>query len=69
MTDRTKSRAERRAHERPERDRNRRIRRLALTTFAALAETDPTISGTTLFLPDGSVQYIDAGPFRRGGRA
>jgi hypothetical protein len=63
------TRAERRARERAERDRNRRIRRLALTTFAAIAESDPTISGMALISPNGSVEYVGADLMRRGGRA
>ena len=62
MTDHTrrKSRTERRERERAERDHNRRTRRLALTTFAALAEVDDTVSGMTMISPGGAVEFIDA---------
>lgn len=61
MTDHTQeSRTERRERERAERDHNRRTRRLALTTFAALAEVDDTVSGMTMISPGGAVEYIDA---------
>lgn len=65
----TKTRAERRARERAERDHERRIRRMALTTFAAMAERDETISGMTMISPTGEVEFIDAGVMRQGGRA
>jgi hypothetical protein len=67
--DHTKERSERRARERAERDRNRCTRRLAMTTFAALVESDETVSGMTLISPDGRAEYVDAGALRRGGRA
>ena len=35
----------------------------------ALAEVDPTISGATLVLPDGSMTYLDTAQLRRGGTA
>ncbi len=41
----------------------------AIRILLALAEVDPTISGATLILPDGSVANIDAATLRRGGRA
>jgi hypothetical protein len=63
------TRADRRARERAERDHNRRVRRLALTTFAAMAEADQTVSGMTLINPDGTVEYIPAPILRSGGRA
>jgi hypothetical protein len=69
MPNHTQARAERRAEERAERDRNRRLRRLALLAIADMAENDSTISGATLCLPDGSVEFIDAGLLRRGGTA
>lgn len=69
MTDNAQDRAARRVKERAERDHNRRIRRLALTTLAALAEADETISGMTLISPDGAVEYIPAPILRSGGRA
>lgn len=65
----TETRAERRMRERAERDHERRIRRMVIQTFAALAETDETISGATLMSPSGTVEYIDGGLLRRGGRA
>jgi hypothetical protein len=65
----TETRAERRARERADRDQERRIRRLALTTFTAMAEGDETISGMTLISPTGDVEYIDAAMLRQGGRA
>ena len=44
-------------------------RALAIRMLLALAEVDPTISGATLVLPDGSVTYLDAAQLRRGGTA
>jgi hypothetical protein len=58
-----------RAKERAARDRNRRLRHLALTTIADMAAADLTVSGATLLLPDGSIEYVDAAPLRKGGRA
>ncbi len=40
-----------------------------LRYVAALAENDATVSGATIFMPDGRVQYIDAATLRRGGHA
>lgn len=61
------NRAARRAQEREQSIRNRRIRHLAIRTAAALAEGDETVSGFTLIAADGSLQYIDADTLRRGG--
>ena len=44
-------------------------RAAAIHILPALAEVDPTVSGATLILPDGSVTYLDAALLRRGGRA
>ena len=44
-------------------------RAVAIRMLLALAEVDPTISGATLVLPDGSVTYLDAAQLRRGGTA
>jgi hypothetical protein len=63
------TRAARRARERAERDQERRIRRMVIQTVATLAETDSTVSGATLISPNGTVEYIDAGLLRHGGRA
>jgi hypothetical protein len=67
--ERDEQRRQQREAERAERDRNRRIRNLALRTFAAMAEADDTLSGATLFLPDGMQQFIDAEVLRVGSRA
>lgn len=69
QNDTTKTRADRRAAERLERDRNRRLRGLTAAIVAALAADDPTVSGATLMLPDGSIQFLDADALRRGGNA
>jgi hypothetical protein len=65
----TADRTTRRAQERLERDRDRRLRGLALRTIAALADSDETISGFTLITPNGALEYLDADMLRRGGRA
>jgi hypothetical protein len=44
-------------------------RAAAIRILLALAEVDPTISGATLILPDGSTAYLDATQLRRGGAA
>jgi hypothetical protein len=44
-------------------------RAMAIRILLALAEVDPTISGATLILPDGSTAYLDATQLRRGGAA
>jgi hypothetical protein len=44
-------------------------RAAAIRILLALAEVDPTISGVSLILPDGSVAYLDAAQMRRGGAA
>ncbi len=67
--DRDEQRRQSREADRAERDRNRRLRHLALQVIAGLAEADDTVSGATLFLPDGSRQFIDAGVLRTGSRA
>jgi hypothetical protein len=41
----------------------------AIRILLALAEVDPTISGATLILPDGSMTYLAAAQMRRGGQA
>jgi len=69
IADRDEQRRQARGADRAERDRNRRLRRLALQVIADLAEADATVSGATLFLPDGTHQYIDAGMLRAGSRA
>jgi hypothetical protein len=69
MTAEAKDRAARRAEEHARRDRDRRTRRLALRNVAELAAQDPTTSGFTLIMPDGTVEYLDAGALRRGGHA
>lgn len=69
IADRDEHRRQSREAERADRDRNRRLRHLALRVFAGLAEADDTISGATLFLPDGTRQFIDAEVLRRGSRA
>jgi hypothetical protein len=61
-----KARTQRRAEERAERDRNRRIRRLAVVSVNNMAERDETISGMTYISPDGELEYI---PVMRAGRA
>jgi hypothetical protein len=69
MSAETNDRAARRANERLERDRDRRVRGLALRTAAEMADRDPTVSGFTLITPAGTVEYLDATMLRRGGRA
>jgi hypothetical protein len=69
MTTETNDRATRRARERNDRDRARRIRGLALRTMATLAEQDTTTSGFTLIMPNGTVEYLGAEILRRGGNA
>lgn len=44
-------------------------RATAIRILLALAEFDPTVSGATLILPDGSVTYFAAAQPRRGGAA
>lgn len=44
-------------------------RAAAIRVLLALAEVDPTVSGATLILPDGSVTYLNAATLLRGGRA
>jgi hypothetical protein len=41
----------------------------ALRILLALAEADPTVSGVTLVLPTGEVEYLGASLLRTGGRA
>jgi hypothetical protein len=69
MTAETQDRADRRAQEQAKRDRDRRLRGLALRTVAALVEQDPSVFGFTIITPDGAVQHLDAEILRRGGRA
>jgi hypothetical protein len=54
---------------RAERDRQRRIRRLAITMVADIAAGDRTVTGATLISPDGELEYISAETLRRGGKA
>jgi len=49
----------------PREDRRATAIRILLT----LAEVDPTVSGATLILPDGSAIYLDAAQLRRVGFA
>ena len=44
-------------------------RAAAIRVLLALADADPTLSGATLILPDGSVTYLNAATLLRGGRA
>jgi hypothetical protein len=67
--DRDEQRRQSREVDRAERDRNRRLRHLAPRVIAELAGADDTVSGATLFLPDGTRQFIDAGALRTGSRA
>jgi hypothetical protein len=64
-----KNRADRRSQERAERDRNRRLRRLAVVVVNNMAELDPTVTGATFISADGAVEFTDANLLRRGGRA
>ena len=61
----TESRASRRARESRNQERDRRRRRLALISIAKLVETDETINGATLILPNGSTEFFDAETLRR----
>lgn len=63
------ARRQQRETTRAQRHHDRRVRTLALRTFAALAEADDTISGATMILPDGTSEYLDADLMRQGGRA
>jgi hypothetical protein len=69
MTAEANDRAERRAAAQAKRDRDRRVRGLALRTVAALVEQDPSVSGFTIISPNGSIEYLDADMLRRGGHA
>ena len=40
----------------------------AIRILLALAEIDPTVSGTTLILPDGRTEYLEVEKLRQGGR-
>ena len=40
----------------------------AIRILLALAEVDPTVSGTTLILSDGRTEYLDVEKLRQGGR-
>ena len=42
---------------------------LIASVLERLIASDPTISGATLFSPDGGVRFIDAELLRRGGTA
>jgi hypothetical protein len=44
-------------------------RAAALRILLALVDADPTVSGASLILPDGSVTYLDAAQLRRDGQA
>jgi hypothetical protein len=51
-------------------DRQRRwqpSRAELIRLIAAMAEADESLSGVTLILPSGSMEYVSALPFRRGG--
>ncbi len=50
-------------------DASENRRAMAIRMLLALVEVDPTISGASLILPDGSVTYLDAAQMRRGGTA
>jgi hypothetical protein len=65
------NRHQRRAAAAEQRQQQRRgeIVALALQVLESLAEQDKSISGATLILPDGGVQFIDAATMRRGGAA
>jgi hypothetical protein len=43
--------------------------RLVMQVLDALIDADDTISGATVFLPNGDVRFIDAESLRRGGAA
>ncbi len=42
---------------------------LVVAVLDALIAPDDTVTGATVFMPDGEVRYIDAALLRRGGRA
>jgi hypothetical protein len=42
---------------------------LVLRVLDSLFSADPTISGATLFTPDGDVKFFDAATMRQGGAA
>jgi phage-related protein len=44
-------------------------RSMLLGVVAALAETHDSLSGITVIMPNGQIDYIDAAMLRRGGRA
>lgn len=44
-------------------------RAVAIRILLALAEVDPSVSGATLILPDGTVTHLGAAQLRRGGVA
>jgi hypothetical protein len=44
-----------------------RDRATLLRFIAELAEGDSTLSGVTIVMPDGRVDYVDAALLRRGG--
>jgi hypothetical protein len=69
MTAATIKRAARRSEDQDNRDRERRLRGLALRTAAVMADQDPTVSGFMVIMPDGSTEFVDAATLRRGGRA
>ena len=69
ITDRDEQRRRQREADRAQRDHDRRVRHVALRLLASLAEADDTVSGATLFLPDGTHQFIDAEVLRTGSRA
>jgi hypothetical protein len=41
----------------------------AIALLMALAEADPTVTGATLIMPDGSAEFLDATRLREGGQA
>ena len=44
-------------------------RSMLLGVVAAMAEADGSVSGVTVIMPNGQIDYIDAAMLRRGGRA
>ncbi len=52
-----------------ERSQAAQYRAEAIRILLALAEVDPTVSGATLILPDGTVAHIDAATLGRGDSA
>ena len=69
MNDNSTTRQQRRASERQARKRSGKgpDRADLIRLFAALVETDETLSGVTLITHDGGAEYLDADLVRRGG--